>query len=387
MRAAFKTLKRKNKAKVFHDLIRPMEKIKTSAPALKSRGDRPLQMSFENQLNSLVYYHLEEHASGRHLVEALKHDPFAKEFIAPEKGIGKSSFFEIMNTRGLDQLLHVYNGLLKEAAGVLPDNFSHLGKLIAIDGSFIDAVSSMEWADYRTEAKKAKVHVGFDINHAIPSKFFLSDGKTDERPYVDKILEEGQTGIMDRYYQHHRNFDYWQRSNKHFVCRIRENTRKTVIDIFQTPESSIVFYDAKVLLGTSSVNQTELPLRLVGYTVDDKSFWVATDRFDLTAEEVASIYKLRWEIESFFGWWKQHLNVYHVLVRSRYGLLVQLLGGLITYLLLAIYCRDKFNEGVSIRRVREMRYQIRKEMLEEHLSASVKVRKSPKRRRKRTAKT
>lgn len=38
---------------------------------------------------------------------------------------------------------------------------------------------------------------------------------------------------------------------------------------------------------------------------------------------------LRWEIETFFTWWKRHLQVYHLIARSQYGLIVQILGGLI----------------------------------------------------------
>jgi hypothetical protein len=46
----------------------------------------------------------------------------------------------------------------------------------------------MEWADYRSGSKKAKAHVGFDINRGIPRKIYLSDGKEGERPFVDKII-------------------------------------------------------------------------------------------------------------------------------------------------------------------------------------------------------
>jgi hypothetical protein len=54
--------------------------------------------------------------------------------------------------------------------------------------------------------------------------------------------------------------------------------------------------------------------------------------------------------------------VYHLIARSKYGLMVQLLGGLITYLLMAIYCREQFNEEVSIKRVRELRTTILNEL-------------------------
>ncbi|MGR3302723.1 MAG: transposase, partial [Candidatus Scalindua sp.] len=72
-------------------------------------------------------------------------------------------------------------------------------------------------------------------------------------------------------------------------------------------------------------------------------------------------YKLRWNIEIFFGWWKRHLKIYHLIARSPYGLMVQILAGLITYLLLAIYCHNNFNEKVSIKRVRELRFKIKNE--------------------------
>ena len=42
--------------------------------------------------------------------------------------------------------------------------------------------------------------------------------------------------------------------------------------------------------------------------------------------------------------------------------MVQILGGLITYLLLAIYCKENFNEKVNIERVRKLRTQIQNEI-------------------------
>ena len=224
---------------------------------------------------------------------------------------------------------------------------------MGIDGSLIQAVLSMHWADYRDGSKKAKVHVGFDINRGIPSKIFLTDGKEGERPFVAMILSAGQTGVMDRGYQCHKSFDRWQAEGKHFLCRIKASTKKTCIRINPLPTASIVFYDAVVLLGTPGINQTHKEVRVVGYRVDGVDYWIATDRHDLSAEQIAFIYKLRWHVEKFFAWWKRHLKVYHLIARTEYGLMVQILSGLITYLLLAIYCHKHHGEKVSIKRVRE----------------------------------
>ncbi|GKT11008.1 hypothetical protein DSTSK_43130 [Desulforhabdus sp. TSK] len=353
---------RARRAPSFDDLMEPTRDILPHVPALEARGNRPLQMSFEEQLRALVYFHLEEHTSGRHLMQALQEDDFAREHIAPAAGIKRSSFCEAINSRGLEQLISLYGGLQAKASRLLPCEYKELGNLVSVDGSFIQAVLSMAWADYRDGSKKAKVHVGFDINRSIPTKIFLTDGKADERPFVSKIVSPGQTGVLDRYYQCHKNFDLWQQENRHFVCRIRANTNKICIEMHPVAPGGIVFYDATVLLGTPGVNQTEKPVRVVGYQIGTVCYWVATDRHDLSAEQIAMVYKLRWEVEKFFAWWKRHLRVYHLIARSEYGLMVQIMAGLITYLLLALYCHKHHNEKVSINRVRELRIQIQNEI-------------------------
>lgn len=346
-------------------LLKPTKQALISAPPLRSRSNKPLAMDTEDLLNILTYYHLQEFSSGRELIQALQEDDYAKYLVAPAGGIKRSTFFDTVNDRGVEQLLHVFTELQKQVPGTLPSQYSDLGDLVAIDGSLIDSVLSMHWAEYRTNSRKAKLHLGFDLNHGVPHKLFLTEGNGAERPFVSKIINPGQTGVLDRGYQAHHLFDKWQQDKCHFVCRIKESTKKTILEELALQEDSHVFFDAQVLLGTPHINQTEEPLRLVGYVVEGKEYWVATDRFDLSAEQIALIYKLRWDIESFFAWWKRHLKVYHLFARSKNGMMVQILSGLITYLLLAIYCHEEHGEHVSIRRVRQLRNQMRNEAMQQ----------------------
>ena len=77
----------------------------------------------------------------------MEQDGFARECVATAKGIKKSSSFEAVNNRGLEQLSEVFEQLVKQAGSVLPAVYAHLGQLVAIDGSLIDAVLLMEWTD------------------------------------------------------------------------------------------------------------------------------------------------------------------------------------------------------------------------------------------------
>ncbi len=376
----FHPYRKKHYSTSFCNLYQPMSKILPETPVLESRGSKPLQMTFEDQLKALIFFHLEEHDSARHLLQVLEQDNFARKNIAPEKGIKKSSFSEAINERGLEQLRFVFERLSRQASEILPDQYAGLGELVAFDGSLIDAVLSMAWADYRKGSKKAKAHLGFNLNKAIPTKIFLTYGKGAERPFVSQMLSPGQTGVGDRGYQKHSLFDSLQNEGKSFVIRIKANTTKTIITENSLQSDSIVFYDDEVLLGTAENNtQTQKPVRLVGYRVKNVDYWVATDRRDLTAEQIAEIYKLRWDIEKFFAWWKRHLRVYHLIARSKHGLMVQILGGLITYLLLAIHCHTNFGESVSIKRVRELRIQIRNELRGSYPPTDLKIFKKQKR--------
>ncbi len=188
-------LDRLKKAKIpsFYQLYQPIQKAMIAMPPLEARGHRPLKMTFEDQLKALIFFHLEEHTSAQHLLQVLEEDDFARKNIAPEGGIKKSGFSEAINERGLEQLQFVFEQLALEASGMPPCRNIDFGELVALDGSLIDATLSMTWADYRKESKKAKARVGFDLNRAVPTKMFLTDGKGAERPFTTQTVSPGQT--------------------------------------------------------------------------------------------------------------------------------------------------------------------------------------------------
>ena len=345
----------------FETLVAPLETVLPIITPLQSGCNKPIKFTFDFQLKCLIYYHLEECDSALALLQAIQQDEFARQTLVPSEGLGESTFYEANASRGSIQMLEVFDRLAKKVSKSLGVAHAELGDLVVIDGSLIEASFSMTWADYSSSQNKAKVHLGFDLNRSIPRKVYLTEGKGAERPFVSCMLEMGQTGVLDRGYQDHNRFDQWIAEGKHFVARLKKNTQWHIQKELPFVKGGKVFFFAQVRLGDKN-HQMNNPVYLVGYRVRRKVYWVATDRDDLTAEQIAFIYSLRWEIEILFGWWKQHLKVYHLMSRNRHGMLIQLLGGLITYLLFVLYCYQRYGERKpSIRRLRELRWRIRQE--------------------------
>jgi len=144
-------------------------------------------MDFEHRLKARIFFHLADHALAIHPLRVLKKDDFASREIAPSHGIEKNRFSEANKTRGLDPFLHLFQALYAQANKTLEKNSAVLLEPVSIEGSLMDAVLSMHWTDYRKESKKAKAPIGVDLNRSIPRK----------------MLETGQTGIMDCGYQCH----------------------------------------------------------------------------------------------------------------------------------------------------------------------------------------
>ena len=82
------TVDRRNKtdAPAFHQLYRPIQGAVIGMPPLEARGYRPLKkMTFDDQLKSRVFFHLEEHTSGQHLLQVLEEDDFARDVLSPQE--------------------------------------------------------------------------------------------------------------------------------------------------------------------------------------------------------------------------------------------------------------------------------------------------------------
>ena len=92
------------------------------------------------------------------------------------------------------------------------------------------------------------------------------------------------------------------------------------------------------LSGAKTKNKYPEAIRRVIYydSIGNRTFVFYTNNTDLSAEDIAELYKNRWSVELFFKWLKQHLHVKEFYGTSENAVNIQIYSAIITYCLVAI---------------------------------------------------
>lgn len=85
---------------------------------------------------------------------------------------------------------------------------------------------------------------------------------------------------------------------------------------------------------------------------NNEPIWFITNISELSAEEICSVYKQRWDIETFFKFLKQELNLSHLLNRSENGIRIILYATLIASILVIVYKKTNGLKGYKIMKQR-----------------------------------
>lgn len=203
---------------------------------------------------------------------------------------------------------------LKEASSSGATEATDL-KLALVDSTKIAMPPVLgDWAYVSQKQNSVKIHTRLVAVHskmAYPDKVLLSTGNVDDYLGSDNlVVEPGTLYVMDRGYVSYTRMERWAKAGLEFVIRISVKHYAHVLEERRLDsENPWVTRDARVLMGNQPTRM-ETPLRLIEFTDDKGRFYrVVTTRLDLSAAQVAEVYKSRWFIELFFKWLKQHLKV------------------------------------------------------------------------------
>lgn len=205
---------------------------------------------------------------------------------------------------------------------------------------------SSGWADMIGGRNAIKVHLTYDPLADMPMDAKITGQKTNDIvPARHTEIIPGVTYVFDLAYY---DFGWWakiDRCGARFVTRLKTNTIVSVSREvrFKKPrrKEDAIISDAighlPQRLARARKNPFEEPVRVVTVTLKTgKTLRLVTNDLDAPAQEIADLYKQRWQIELFFKWIKQNLNIRHFLGRSKNAVRIQIFVALIAHILLRL---------------------------------------------------
>jgi len=222
-----------------------------------------------------------------------------------------------------------------------PFGFDLKDTVYALDATTIDlCLSVFPWAPFRSTKAAIKLHTLLDLRGNIPSFIFISEGKLHEVNVLDQLIPEpGAFYVMDRAYLDFERLGRFNAAGSFFVIRAKSNLNAQRRYSHAVDRSTGLICDQTVVLtGFYSRQDFESPLRRIKFKDPEsgKRLVFLTNNFTLPALTITKLYRLRWQIELFFKWIKQHLRIKAFFGTSENAVKTQIWIAVSVYVLVAI---------------------------------------------------
>ena len=332
---------------VFSQLIAFLDRNHFNYLARKYDGDKYVKhLTCWNQLLALMFGQLCNRESLRDLIVALEaHQSKCFHLGLGRKPIAKTTLATANQNRDY-RIFEEFAFYMMEQArrNRAADIFKLGGKVYAFDSTTIPlCLSVFWWAKFRKKKGGVKVHVLYDLEVQVPAFYHITTASVHDSKAMPEIpYETGAYYIFDRGYNNFKELFRIQRMESFFVVRAKTNLQNKCVKWKRRMPKNILS-DAEIEL-TVYNSRKDYPdnLRLVRY-YDEKQgreFMFLTNAMDLTAQQIADLYKNRWQIELFFKWLKQHLKIKKFWGTTENAVRIQIAAAITAYCLVAIVQHD-----------------------------------------------
>ena len=221
----------------------------------------------------------------------------------------------------------------------------------ALDSTTIDlCLSLLPWAGFRTTKAAVKLHTLLDVRGGIPSFIHVSDGKFHDVNVLDLLIPEaGAFYLMDRAYLDLQSLYRLQQAGSFFITRAKSNTKLRRLYSRPVDRTTGIICD-QIVEFVWFYSQKDYPqqLRRIRFRdPDGRSLIFLTNNLTLPATTICDLYRLRWQVELFFKWIKQHLRIKRFFGTSENAVKTQVWTAVSVYLLVAII-RKRLGLDVSL---------------------------------------
>jgi len=211
----------------------------------------------------------------------------------------------------------------------------------ALDSTTIDlCLTLFPWARFRKYKGAIKLHALLDLRGPIPSFIRITDGKVHDVNILDDIIPEPTAYyIMDRAYLDFRRLHLIHQAQAFFVTRTQKRFQFRRLYSRPVKKSTGLQCDQTIVL-KNFYPRKKYPekLRRIRYFDSETGNLLIflTNNFFLPALTIAELYKLRWKIELFFKWIKQHLRIKKFFGTSLNAVKTQIWIAISVYVLISI---------------------------------------------------
>ncbi len=225
------------------------------------------------------------------------------------------------------------------------DNFEIKGKVYAFDSSTIDlCLSVFWWAKFRKAKGGIKLHTLYDVTTQIPAFIHITAATVNDVNAMGYITyESGAYYIFDRGYVDYERLYKITAHSAFFVVRAKSNLKFQRLYSLKVDKTKGVQCDqiGKLTGFYVSKDYPDKLRRVKFYDEETKRIFVfLTNNMELASEQIALLYKNRWQIELFFKWIKQHLKIKSFWGTSENAVRIQIYTAIIAYCLVAIVGHD-----------------------------------------------
>lgn len=232
------------------------------------------------------------------------------------------------------------------------ETFEIKGNVYAFDSSTIDlCLSVFCWAHFRKTKAGIKLHTLFDISTQIPVFIHITQANIHDVNAMDVIdYEPFAYYIFDRAYVDYERLFRITKAKAYFVVRAKSNVKFQRMYSQKVDKATGIQYDqiGKIEGFYTSKDYPEKIRKVKFFDNENKKALVfLTNNFELSAQDIALLYKQRWQVELFFKWIKQHLKVKTFWGTTENAVRIQINVAIITYCLISIIAKDlKINRSI-----------------------------------------
>ncbi len=326
---------------VFHDVLKrlPWSCVrqvveKYGADALSRKLDT------KQHLLALLYGQFSGASSLREIINGMaSHE--ARLYHLGAKPVKRSTLSDANAERPWQVFSDIFAALLKQAHGGLRRSASGAVRLIDATSIRLSSLSA-DWATFSADVCGAKAHVVYDPQADCPVYFAVTPARVNDITAAKAMpVEPGATYVYDLGYY---DYGFWaalEAGGCRFVTRLKKNTPLAVLQENDVPQDSGILSDRIGLLpqrlAASRRNPLAKPVRELRVLNDSgRELRIVTNDLEAPADEIAELYRQRWQIELFFRWIKQTLRIEHFLGTSENAVRIQIAVALIAFLLLRL---------------------------------------------------